>query len=213
MFYKTDEHHGLKHNPFKALIVPRPIGWVSSKSKAGDLNLAPFSFFNGMADNPPIVAMGFTGNHPEGGPKDTLANIVETEEFVVNMVTYEIRDAMNATSEMAPRAVNEFELGKLTAVPSELVSVPRVKESPASMECILHKVIELPTSDPEFPNTMVLGQVVGVHISDDVLIDGMVDTDKYHALARLGYRDYAAVFESFTLNRPDQDKQDKVHRV
>jgi len=208
MFYETSDHHGLKHNPFKALIAPRPIGWVSSKSEKGELNLAPFSFFNAMSDNPPTVVLGFSGNHSEGGPKDTLANITALGEFVCNIVTYEIRDAMNATSEMVNRSVNEFDLANLTAAPSKIVGVPRVQESPVNMECKLLQVIDLPSNDASSPNRMVLGQVLGIHISDSIITEGMVDMTKYHPLARLGYKDYTAVMDVFSLNRPDQAKQD-----
>ncbi len=208
MFYETTEHHGLKHNPFKALIAPRPIGWISSMDKNGVLNLAPFSFFNAMSDGPPTVVMGFSGNHTEGGPKDTLNNIEQTGEFVCNMVTYEIRDAMNATSEMTARSVNEFELGGLTAEPSLMVAPPRVKESPVNMECKHLQTIKLPSNNPDHPNHMLLGQVVGIHISDDIITDGMIDMTKYHPLARLGYKDYTAVKDVFSLDRPDQVKQD-----
>ncbi|WP_169567907.1 flavin reductase family protein [Sneathiella limimaris] len=212
MFYKTSDHHGMKHNPFKALVSPRPIGWISTQSTDGELNLAPFSFFNAMAESPPVLAMAFTGNHIEGGAKDSLSNIRETGEFVVNMVTYELRDAMNASSEMVGRAVNEFELAGLTPVPSEIVKPPRVKESPVNMECKLLQVIDLPTSNPEVPNIMVLGQAHAIHISDDIITDGMVDMSKYHPLARLGYRDYTAVMDVFSLDRPDQARQDRTHR-
>jgi len=208
MFYETSDHHGLKHNPFKALIAPRPIGWVSSKSEKGELNLAPFSFFNAMSDNPPTVVLGFSGNHSEGGPKDTLANITALGEFVCNIVTYEIRDAMNATSEMVNRSVNEFDLANLTAAPSKIVGVPRVQESPVNMECKLLQVIDLPSNDASSPNRMILGQVLGIHISDSIITEGMVDMTKYHPLARLGYKDYTAVMDVFSLNRPDQAKQD-----
>lgn len=212
MYYNTSDHHGLKHNPLKALIAPRPIGWVSSKNAAGELNLAPFSFFNAMSDGPPTVALGINGSHSEGGFKDTLANIRETGEYVVNMVTYEIRDAMNITSEMVERAVDEFKLANLTAASSNIVSVPRVLESPVNLECKLIDVISLPSNNPEQPNNMILGQVVGIHISDDIIQDGMIDMTKYHPLARLGYRDYTAVRDVFSLNRPDQAAQDKTHR-
>ncbi|GLQ05723.1 flavin reductase family protein [Sneathiella chinensis] len=212
MFYETKDHHGLKHNPFKALVSPRPIGWVSSMDTEGRLNLAPFSFFNAMSDNPPTVVLGFSGVHSEGGPKDTLANIEQTGEFVCNVVTYEIRDAMNATSEMAARAVNEFDLGGVTALPSTLVKPPRVGESPVNMECRYLQTIDLPSNDPERPNKMVIGQVLGIHINDDILTDGMVDMTKFHPLARLGYKDYTAVKEVFSLSRPDQEKQDRNHR-
>ncbi|MFT6557441.1 flavin reductase family protein [Sneathiella sp.] len=209
MFYETANHHGLKHNPFKAIVSPRPIGWVSSMDAQGNLNLAPFSFFNAMSDNPPTVVLGFNGNHSEGGPKDTLANIEACGEFVCNVVTYEIRDAMNATSEMAARSVNEFDLGGLTAAPSSMVKPPRVLESPVNMECKYLQTIDLPSNNPDQPNRMVLGQVVGIHIKDEFITDGLLDMTKFHPLARLGYKDYSAVMEVFSLNRPDQAAQEK----
>ncbi len=209
MFYEASGPHGLKHNPFKALISPRPIGWVSSMDKDGDLNLAPFSFFNAIADNPPQVVLGVNGPHPEGGSKDTLSNIRETEEFVVNLVSYELRDAMNATSEMVARKVNEFELGGLTSAPSEMIKVPRVKESPANLECKLQQIIELPTNNPDHVNSMIIGEVVGIHIDDAVIDDGMVNMEKYQLLARLGYKDYTYVNKVFSLDRPDQEAQNK----
>ena len=202
MFYKPSEPHGLRHSPFKAIIAPRPIGWISSLDENGGVNLAPFSFFNAMAENPPILAMGINGSHKEGGVKDTLLNIQRTGEFVCNMVSYDIRDGMNATSEMAPREVDEFSLGGLTPVPSELVKPPRVKESFAHLECVYLQTIELPSNNPEHPNTMVLGEVIGIHIDDRIIKDGMVDMETYRPLARLGYMDYCSVDSSFSLNRP-----------
>ena len=165
-----------------------------------------------MSDGPPTVALGVNGSHSEGGYKDTLSNIRETGEYVVNMVTYEIRDAMNITSEMVERAVDEFKLANLTAASSNIVSVPRVLESPVNLECKLIDVISLPSNNPEQPNNMILGQVVGIHISEDIIRDGMIDMTKYHPLARLGYRDYTAVKDVFSLDRPDQAAQDKTHR-
>lgn len=202
MFYKTSEHHGLKHNPFKALVSPRPIGWISTKDKTGQYNIAPFSFFNAMSDNPPTVAIGFSGNHAEGGPKDTLLNIQQTKEFVCNVVTYDLKDYMNKTSEMVSRQTNEFELAGLTPLPSSMISAPRIKESPVNLECKHLHTIDLPTDDPTKPNTLVVGQVVGIHISDDIITDGMVDMTKFQPLARLGYRDYTAVKDVFSLTRP-----------
>jgi len=203
MFYKTSDHHGLKHDPFKAMVAPRPIAWVSTLSANGVLNLAPFSFFNAMSDNPPTVVIGFSGGHIEGGPKDTLDNITETGEYVCN-VTYELRDAMNITSQTASRSQNEFELANLTPIPSTLVTPPRLKESPVNMECKLLQVIDLPCDKEGSSNTMLLGQVVGIHISDEILHEGMIDMSKFQQLSRLGYRDYSAVQEVFSLARPEQ---------
>jgi len=202
MFYKPSEPHGLRRNPFKALVAPRPIGWISSLAEDGTVNLAPFSFFNAMADNPPMVALGINGNHPEGGAKDTLHNVERTGEFVCNMVTYDLRDGMNATSATAPRAIDEFDLSGLTPTPAELVKPPRVLESSAHLECIYWKTIDLPSNNPDHKNSMLMGEVIGIHISDDIITDGMVDMTKYQPLARLGYMDYCYVDNFFSLDRP-----------
>lgn len=202
MFYETDKPHGLPRNPFKSLIVPRPIGWISTLSPEGVVNLAPFSFFNGCTDRPPCVCMSFTGQHVEGGFKDTLRNIEATGEFVVNLVTEALADAMNASCADVPRDVDEMALAGLTPVPARLVKPPRVAESPAHLECRYLRTVELPADDPAFPNHTVFGQVVGIHISEEILTDGMVDMDKFRPLARLGYMDYTVVDNHFTLLRP-----------
>ena len=202
MFYKPSEPHGLKHGPFKAIVAPRPIGWISSLDENGVVNLAPFSFFNAMAENPPVVAMGINGPHKEGGAKDSRQNIERTKEFVCNMVSYNLREQMNATSANAPRSVDEFDLAGLTAIPSTLVKPPRVKESYAHLECVYLKTIALPSNDPANPNNMILGEVVGIHISEEIIVDGMIDMSKYQPLARLGYMDYSYVDNIFSMNRP-----------
>ncbi|MEX0582881.1 MAG: flavin reductase family protein [Sneathiella sp.] len=202
MFYKASEPHGLKHGPFKAIVAPRPIGWISSLAEDGTVNLAPFSFFNAMSENPPIVAMGINGTHSEGGAKDTLENIHATKEFVCNMVSYNLREQMNASSAMVPHAVDEFDLAGLTKEPSTLVKPPRVKESLAHLECVHYKTLVLPTTDPDHVNSMLLGEVIGIHISDEIIVDGMIDMQKYQPLARLGYMDYCYVDEIFSMKRP-----------
>ena len=202
MFYKVGEPHGLPHDPFKSCIVPRPIGWVSTVSATGIVNLAPFSFFNGVCSDPHMVMLGINGYHPSGGDKDTLANIEATKEFIVNMVPYVLMEQMNTTSASVPSEVNEMELAGLTPAPAELVAPPRVAESPIHLECIYERTVELPCTIPNQRNTMVLGQVVGIHIADEVLTDGMVDTAKIRPVARLGYMEYAVVNEVFSLARP-----------
>ncbi|MDF2366195.1 flavin reductase family protein [Sneathiella sp.] len=202
MFYKPSEPHGLKHGPFKAIVAPRPIGWISTLATDGTVNLAPFSFFNAMAENPPIVAMGINGTHSEGGAKDSLDNIEATKEFVCNMVSYNLREQMNLSSAMLPRSVDEFDYAGLTKEPSALVKPPRVKESFAHLECIHHKTIILPSHNPKVVNSMVLGEVVGIHISDEIIVDGMIDMKKYQPLARLGYMDYCHVEDIFSMDRP-----------
>lgn len=202
MFYRTDEPHGLPHNPFNALVVPRPIGWISSMDAAGNVNLAPYSFFNGVAYSPPQVMFATSGPHESGGLKDTISNIHETGEFVVNIATWELRHAVNNTSTPAPRGVDEFDAVGLEKQPSQLVSPPRVKASPIHLECTYSQTVELRKNDPNDANLVVFGTVIGIHISDDIMVDGMVDLMKADVIARLGYRDYARVTEIYSLPRP-----------
>ncbi len=203
MYYTTDKHHGLKHNPFNALIVPRPIGWISTIAANGDVNLAPFSFFNAVAYTPPMVMFACNGPHAEGGIKDSLHNIRETGEFVVNIVSYDQRHAMNATSAPAARNVDEFGLAGLEALPSNTVSPPRVAGSPAHLECVLEQIVSLPCTTEDSSNNMVIGRVTAIHIDDAVIRDGRVDISLMRPLSRLGYMDYAVVDESFELQRPE----------
>jgi flavin reductase (DIM6/NTAB) family NADH-FMN oxidoreductase RutF len=205
MFYepKGKGAHGLPHDPFRSLVVPRPIGWISTISAEGVVNLAPYSFFNGVSYSPPMVMFAANGQHAEGGHKDSLSNIVESGEFVVNIATWELREEMNASSASVPRAVDEMAMAGLEAAPSKLVRPPRVKASPVHFECRHVTTVELPADDPESPNNTVFGQVVGIHISDDILTEGMVDMAKFRPIARLGYFDYTVVDNVFTMPRPE----------
>lgn len=202
MFYRTDEPHGLAANPFNAIVVPRPIGWISTVDADGAVNLAPYSFFNAVAYHPPQVMYASTTNHVQGGLKDSVANIKATGEFVVNMATWPLREQVNLTSTPAPHAIDEFEVAGLTRAPSELVGAPRMAESPVNMECRLVKVVELPTDDPQSPNLVVFGRVVGVHIADHVIVGGRVDIARLQPISRLGYNEYGRVTEVFTMERP-----------
>ncbi|MEO1089901.1 MAG: flavin reductase family protein [Pseudomonadota bacterium] len=203
MFYRTDQPHGLRHNPFNALVVPRPIGWISSLDTAGRANLAPYSFFNAVAYQPPQVMFAATGPHSAGGLKDTVENVRATGEFVCNLVTADLAEAMNLTSAAAPRETDEFDVAGLTKAPSVLVAPPRVAESPAHLECRLVEIATLRTTDPEAaPNRLVIGEVVGIHIDDRILVDGRVDMASMRPLSRLGYMDYAPVLEVFEMERP-----------
>ncbi len=199
MFYRPGlDPHGLPHNPFKALVAPRPIGWISTLDAGGRPNLAPYSFFNAIADDPPMVAYANNGaksGRAEG--KDTLANIRATGEFVANIVPFALKDAMNATSGPYPADADEFELAGLAAAPCRVVAPPRVADAPAALECRLWRIIDLPGP----ANHLVIGEVVGVHIAESVLAEGMVDITRYRPVARLGYRDYAAVGEVFSMVR------------
>jgi flavin reductase (DIM6/NTAB) family NADH-FMN oxidoreductase RutF len=186
MFYEPKDHHGLPHDPFKSCVVPRPIGWLTTLSEDGVVNLAPFSFFNGVASDPPVVVAGINGRQPHG-PKDTLTNCRETGEFVANMATWDLREAMNLTSASLPAEIDEMALAGLTPAPSNLVKPPRVAESPINLECRVLQFVDLPSNDPESANTAVFGEVVGIHIADSVLTEGRVDTAKIKPVARLGY--------------------------
>ena len=204
MFYKASEPHGLPHNPFNGLIIPRPIGWISSMDKDGNVNLAPYSFFNGVSYFPPQVMFSSTGPHTQhDGPKDSIRNILETGEFVHNIATWPLREALNMSAISAPHGVDEFELAGLTPAPSVMVAPPRVKESPIQLECKLVKVVDLPATQENGSNTVIFGEVIGIHIDDAVLVDGMVDIRKVDPIARLGYRDYARITDVFSMDRPN----------
>ncbi|MBP7000532.1 flavin reductase family protein [Amaricoccus sp.] len=200
MFYRPGlDPHGLPHNPFKALVAPRPIGWISTLDARGRANLAPYSFFNAIAETPPMVMYASTGRKAgRDEAKDTVTNIRATGEFVANIVPWGLREAMNASSASLAAGVDEFAHAGLTPAPCRVVAAPRVAEAPASLECRAWKILDLPGAG----NTLVIGEVVGVHIDDAVLVDGMVDVTLYAPLARLGYRDYAAVRETFPMTRP-----------
>jgi len=203
VFYKTSEPHGLPHNPFKSCVAPRPIAWVSSLHPDGTINLAPYSFFNALTSDPPMVMISFNGYHEHGGEKDTLYNIKACGEFVVNMVPLALKDAMNVTTANVAHEVDELALAGLTTEDSKLVKPPRVKESPIHLECEFFQEIQLPCTLPDSINTMIIGSVLGVHINDEVLVDGLIDLSRIKPLARLGYMQYTAVDELFSLQRPN----------
>lgn len=198
MFYEAEKRREfLAHDPFKALVSPRPIGWISSMNAAGAVNLAPYSFFNGFATDPGIV--GFS----TGGYKDSIAFVEETKEFVCSIATWEQRFAMSETSAPLERGVNEFDHAGLEMVASTLVKPPRVAGAPAALECRYLQTIQL--NDLEGRDTdwkLVLGQVVGVYIDDRFIRDGMIDSAAMQPIARLGHRDYAVVNEVFSIKRP-----------
>lgn len=205
MFYETIANkHGLRHDPFKALVAPRPIGWISTVSKAGICNIAPYSFFNAVGEKPHYVMFSSSGR------KDSLRNAEETGEFVCSLATWDLRHNQNMTSASVPYGVDEFPIGDLTAAPCRLVKPPRVKESPAALECRHWKTVELPPLEPggEPRNWVVFGQVIGVHIDDRFVKDGMVDTGAMRPIARLGYMDYAVVTPEtmFAIDRPSVEE-------
>lgn len=205
-----DPKDGMRPPPFKfsvynALVVPRPIGWISTIGTDGVVNLAPFSFFNALTADPPCVMYCPNGLKPGTDEvKDSLRNAEETGEFVFNLCTYDLREQMNATSAHVPASVNEMAEAGLEAAPCEKVKPPRVKASPIALECTYLETVHLPISSKGIPNHVVLGQVVGVHIADEVIVDGKVDIAKLRPLARLGYLDYASVEPEnvFSMTRP-----------
>ncbi len=204
MFYEPPKQdHGLPRDPFKSLVVPRPIGWISTLGADGVLNLAPYSFFNGVATDPAIVMFCPGGALVPKGQKDSWRNAEETGEFVVNVVGHAQHREMNETSADVPLAVDEFALAGLEVEPSRLVKPPRVKGAPAHLECIYLKTVELPSDDPDSRNAVVLGTVIGIHIDDSIITDGMIDMDKFRPVARLGYMDYTVVDNVFTMLRPE----------
>ena len=204
MFYKIGGPHGLPHDPFKSCVVPRPIGWISTIGADGAVNLAPYSFFNAAATEPPMVMFSSNGKQAHG-TKDSVANAEATGEFVCNMATWDLRDPMSQTSRPVPPEVDEFELAGLETQPSELVKPPRVKASPIHLECVYHQTLELPCDIEGGRNAICLGRVVGVHIRDEFLTDGKVDIARIKPLARLGYRDYTVTEKVLTLSRPKYD--------
>ena len=201
MFYEPKNGHGLPHNPFNAIVTPRPIGWIATRGADGSDNLAPYSFFNAVAYVPPQVMFASTSTKPDrDGTKDSVANIRETGVFVVNIVSHALRDVMNQTSGPWEKGVDEFALAGLEKVEAETVNCARVAAAPAALEC---KMTQIVTLEGEH-NYLVLGEVTGVYIDDAHLKDGMLDVTSYLPLSRLGYRDYATVTEVFSLKRPGE---------
>ena len=204
MFYMPKKGHNLPYDPFKAIVSPRPIGWISSKDKEENINLAPYSFFNAIADKPPMVMFSTTGKKVgRKDIKDSFKNIVATKEFVVNIVSEALISEMNLTSGSYPSEVDEFDLTNLKKSDCKLVSVPRISESPASLECRLFKVVKLPGDD----NNIIIGEVVGIHLSEKYITNGIFDILAFNPVARLGYKDYTTVFKKFSLNRPKWIRQ------
>jgi len=199
MYYETGSRDKgrLPHDPFKAIVAPRPIGWISTRALDGRINLAPYSYFNGFCSSPPIV--GFSSE----GWKDSASFARESGEFVANLATSELREPMNATSAPFPRGENEFSRARLTMAECRLVAAPRVAESPAAMECKVVEVVEIPTQVGAWSGSVLtLGEVVAFHIDERYLSDGRFDTVRAHPLARCGYQDYAIVESLFAMARP-----------
>lgn len=204
MFYEPGKrNHGLRHDPFKNLVVPRPIGWISTVDENGIANLAPYSFFNAVADDPPVVVFGTSQRPGATEVKDSQRNIERTGEFVVNLAIYALREEMNRSSAPLPAGASEFEATGLETVPSTLVRPPRVKASPVHLECRYLRTVELPCNKPNRCNYAIFGEVVGIHVDDSLIAAGRVDIARARPIARLGYMDYTAVDLVFSLERPE----------
>jgi flavin reductase (DIM6/NTAB) family NADH-FMN oxidoreductase RutF len=207
--YEPAKGHGLRHNPFNAIIAPRPIGWISSRTSSGEINLAPYSFFNAFNYDPPIL--GFASI----SWKDTVQNVSETREFVWNLVSKDLGDQMNATSSPLARGVDEFEVAGLTKVPSRFVSVPRVAESRAAMECKVTDVVQFKTHTGEpVQGWLILGEVVAVYIDKTLIKDGVYQTALSNPILRAGRGgDYVEVTQDrmFEMERPPGSSNPAFH--
>lgn len=200
MFYRPADGHPLPHNPFNAIVTPRPIGWISTQDADGVPNLAPYSFFNGVAYVPPQVMFASTGvKDDQDNTKDSVANIRATGVFCVNIVEAAARDAMNASSATYPKGTDEFAKAGITAERCETIDCPRVGGAPAALECKLTQIVQIEGAS----NYVVFGEVTGVHMRDDTIVDGRFDITTYQPLSRLGYRDYTVIKDLFELTRPD----------
>ena len=202
----SDLSHSELYGMLLNSVAPRPIAWVSTVSPSGQPNLAPFSFFNVVCVNPPLLGFAPGLRRPKqpeanhGEAKDTLRNIRETKEFVVNIVTYDLAEAMNLTSGEYDSSVNEFELAKLTPEPSKIVRPPRVAESPVSFECKLHQILDFSTAPTS--GSLVMGQIVSIHIGDAYLKDGRLDRNSLDLIGRMGGIQYARTTQRFEMVRP-----------
>ena len=208
MFYEpVKNNHGLAHDPFKSCVVPRPIGWISTLGADGVPNLAPFSQFQNLTFDPPYVM--FAANQtPKGRRKDSVVNAEQSGEFVYNMVTYDLREAMNLSAQQVPPEVDEFELAGVTKAPSKLVKAPRVAESPVHFECRYYQTIRLPGNSAMGTVDIVIGQVIGIHIRDEFIQpDGKLNILKIRPIARLGYYDYTSVDSIFEMVIPGPDEE------
>lgn len=193
MFYRPADGHGLPHSPFSAIVSPRPIAWISTRGTTGD-NLAPYSFFNAVGYTPPKVMFS-------GDPRDTVANARESGVFAVNIVEAAALQAMNATSARFPHGTDEFAAVGVPKAECHEIDCPRVDGAPATLECRVIRILDLPGDDH-----MVIGEVVGIHLRDDCLVDGRFDVTRYQPAARLGYHDYTFVRDLVELRRPKEPR-------
>jgi flavin reductase (DIM6/NTAB) family NADH-FMN oxidoreductase RutF len=207
MYYEPGvTSHGLPFDPFKSCVVPRPIGWISTVDAQGRHNLAPYSQFQNISFDPPIVM--FSANQDTtGNRKDSVRNAEQTGEFVWNMATYELRDAVNISAEELPHGVDEFERAGLVKLPSKVVKPMRVARSPIQFECVYLNTLRFPGTPPMGTADVVFGRVVAVHIADEAIdANGMVDVLKIQPLARMGYYDYTFVDNKFQMVIPGNSK-------
>jgi flavin reductase (DIM6/NTAB) family NADH-FMN oxidoreductase RutF len=201
MFYEPKKGHPFSIDPYKSLIFPRPIGWISSISKKGIANLAPFSYFNALADDPPQVMFAAAAPVKPRNKKDTLSNVLVTKEFVVNFATTTTRKQMNLSSVDAPQDGDEFLLTKLKKRKSKLVRAPSVADSPVNLECKLLKTLKL-KSNTKKHTTMIIGEVIGIYIKDTFIQKGRVNSVAMRYVARMGYSEYTTVSSRFRMKRP-----------
>ncbi len=211
MFYEPSKrNHGLPHDPFKAIVTPRPIGWITAMSARGEINLAPYSYFNAVSSDPPMVMFASEGR------KDSVAFIEETWEFVCNLATFDLRHQMNTTSGPYPRGVDEMKEAGLDAAPSMLVKPPRVSASPCALECKWLQTVRLDDVDGQpTQRYIVFGQVVGIHIDERFIVDGLLDTAAMMPIARAGYHDYfvSTPETRFSLRRPKGGGADHLQAI
>lgn len=209
MFYDTARRdHGMTQDPLTALIVPRPIGWISTLDGQGRVNLAPYSFYNAVSASPPMVYFSTTGTYGDNPTKHSRRNAEETGEFVVNMVSSLLAKQMNITTSMVDYGVDEMKLAGLTPAPSRYVKPPRVAESPIALECKYWKTIEMPIEEGREKQqaTVVFGHVVGIHIDDSIVKNGRIDTLAFKPVARLGYSEYTTTDNVWRMRRPDDPR-------
>ena len=201
MYYSTEKNdHGLPFNPYKSIVVPRPIGWITTLDRNGNVNLAPYSQFNNLGYDPPYVMFSASHKVDAMTRKDTVSNIIETGEFVCNMATHDLRDAVARSAEISDPYVDELAAVGLSRAQSSLVKPPRVLESPVHLESKFHTTLILPGYTATNTTHVVVGQVVGVHIDDDAFTpDGKIDIARLRPLARMGYQDYASIDKTFEI--------------
>ncbi len=209
MFYDTARRdHGMVVDPWTALVVPRPIGWISTIDGQGRVNLAPYSFYNAVSGSPPMVYFSTTGTYGDNPTKHSRRNAEETGEFVVNMVSAELAKEMNVTTAMVDYGVDEMKLAGLAAAPSTYVKPPRVAAAPIALECKYWKTIDMPIEQGREAHqaSVVFGRVVGIHIADNVITNGRIDTLAFKPVARLGYSEYTTTENVWRMTRPDDTR-------